>query len=74
MATIITKPETPPLTEAELRREEYRSTLLALESHCKYIINSDQTDTGQIVDQSLRYLRVVRAEIKRLTRLKQAPK
>lgn len=66
--------ETPALTETELRREARRATLTAMESHCKNIINSDEPDTGQLVDQTLRYLRVIRAEIKRLVRLSEAPK
>ena len=74
MKTVISEPEAPTSPEPELRSDNYATTLDTLENACKYVINADKADSGQVIDQTLRYLRVVRAEKKRLARLSEGSK
>lgn len=66
--------ETDLGAETELRSDPYATALLALEYGCKEIVARDEPDAGQLVDQTLRYLRVIRAEKKRLAAITKGTK
>ena len=75
MKTTIPTPKLPEtVPETELGRDKYAAALAAMENACKYVISVDEANAGQFVDQSLRYLRFVRAEIKRTTKIREATK